>query len=110
MKTALPNFLSRIFGLFVALLVGFLAVVVIEIIFGQVDQFAPPPLLKKVGDSDNQVLKRHVFRNAMLIIISGFPAAFISAFFTGSLLIETIFSLDGLGLLSFESIINIVYN
>ena len=57
MKTALPNFLSRIFGLFVALLVGFLAVVVIEIIFGQVDQFAPPPLLKKVGDSDNRVLK-----------------------------------------------------
>ena len=61
---------------------------------------------KSKGLTDNQVLKRHVFRNAMLIIISGFPAAFISAFFTGSLLIETIFSLDGLGLLSFESIIN----
>ena len=52
------------------------------------------------------MLYRHVFRNAMLIVIAGFPGAFISAFFTGSLLIETVFSLDGLGLLSFESIIN----
>ena len=58
------------------------------------------------GLTDNQVLYGHVFRNAMLIIIAGFPGAFISAFFTGSLLIETIFSLDGLGLLGFESIIN----
>ncbi len=56
------------------------------------------------GLNESQVLYGHVFRNAMLLIISGFPAAFISAFFTGSLLIETIFSLDGLGLLSFESI------
>ena len=56
------------------------------------------------GLSENQVLYGHVFRNAMLIVISGFPAAFIGAFFGGSLLIETIFSLDGLGLLSFESI------
>jgi microcin C transport system permease protein len=47
-----------------------------------------------------------VFRNAMLIVIAGFPGAFIGAFFTGSLLIETIFSLDGLGLLAYESIIN----
>jgi microcin C transport system permease protein len=47
-----------------------------------------------------------VFRNAMLIVIAGFPGAFISAFFAGSLLIETIFSLDGLGLLGFESVIN----
>ena len=47
-----------------------------------------------------------MFRNAMLIVIAGFPGAFIGAFFTGSLLIETIFSLDGLGLLSYESIIN----
>jgi microcin C transport system permease protein len=53
------------------------------------------------------VLYGHVFRNAMLIVIAGFPGAFIGAFFTGSLLIETIFSLDGLGLLlSFESIVN----
>ncbi len=58
------------------------------------------------GLTESQVLKRHVFRNAMLIIVSGFPSAFIASFFTGSLLIETIFSLDGLGLLSFESIVN----
>ncbi|MBZ8133791.1 microcin C ABC transporter permease YejB [Afifella sp. IM 167] len=58
------------------------------------------------GLTQRQVLYGHVFRNAMLIVISGFPAAFVSAFFAGSLLIETIFSLDGLGLLSFESVIN----
>lgn len=58
------------------------------------------------GLTDNAVLYGHVFRNAMLIVISGFPSAFIHAFFTGSILIETIFSLDGLGLLSFESILN----
>jgi microcin C transport system permease protein len=58
------------------------------------------------GLSERNVLYGHVFRNAMLLIIAGFPGAFISAFFTGALLIETIFSLDGLGLLSFESIIN----
>ena len=58
------------------------------------------------GLTENQVLYGHVFRNAMLIIIAGFPGAFIGAFFTGALLIETIFSLDGLGLLSFESIVN----
>ncbi|WP_417414722.1 microcin C ABC transporter permease YejB [Hoeflea sp.] len=57
------------------------------------------------GLSESQVLYRHVFRNAMLIIIAGFPGAFISAFFSGSLLIETIFSLDGLGRLGFESVI-----
>ena len=56
------------------------------------------------GLTDRKVLYGHVFRNAMLIIVAGFPGAFISAFFTGSLLIETIFSLDGLGLLGFESI------
>lgn len=58
------------------------------------------------GLSENRVLYGHVFRNAMLIVIAGFPGAFVGALFTGSLLIETIFSLDGLGLLSFESIIN----
>jgi microcin C transport system permease protein len=58
------------------------------------------------GLTENQVLYRHVFRNAMLIVIAGFPGAFISAFFTGSLLIETIFSLDGLGLLGYQSVIN----
>lgn len=58
------------------------------------------------GLNDRQVLYGHVFRNAMLIVIAGFPGAFISAFFTGSLLIETIFSLDGLGLLGYQSILN----
>ncbi|MTI17878.1 microcin C ABC transporter permease YejB [Rhodobacteraceae bacterium RKSG542] len=58
------------------------------------------------GLTERQVLYGHVFRNAMLIVVAGFPGAFISAFFAGSLLIETIFSLDGLGLLGFESIIN----
>ncbi|MEQ9520402.1 MAG: microcin C ABC transporter permease YejB [Parvibaculum sp.] len=58
------------------------------------------------GLSEREVLYGHVFRNAMLIVIAGFPGAFVGVFFTGSLLIETIFSLDGLGLLSFESIIN----
>ncbi len=58
------------------------------------------------GLTEHAVLYRHVFRNAMLIVIAGFPGAFISAFFAGALLIETIFSLDGLGLLGFESVIN----
>src|SRR4249919_1795221 len=58
------------------------------------------------GCTEWQVLYGHVFRNAMLIVIAGFPGAFIHAFFSGSLLIETIFSLDGLGLLGFESVLN----
>jgi microcin C transport system permease protein len=61
---------------------------------------------KAKGCTENQVLYGHIFRNAMLIVIAGFPGAFVSAFLTGSLLIETIFSLDGLGLLSFESVLN----
>lgn len=55
------------------------------------------------GLTEHRILYGHIFRNAMLIIIAGFPAAFISIFFSGALLIETIFSLDGLGLLGFES-------
>ncbi|WP_269584361.1 microcin C ABC transporter permease YejB [Roseibium sp. Sym1] len=58
------------------------------------------------GLGERQVLYGHVFRNAMLIVVAGFPGAFISSFFAGALLIETIFSLDGLGLLGFESVIN----
>jgi len=58
------------------------------------------------GLSERRVLYGHVFRNAMLIVIAGFPSAFIGILFTGALLIETIFSLDGLGLLGFESLIN----
>jgi microcin C transport system permease protein len=53
-----------------------------------------------------RVLYGHVFRNAMLIVVAGFPSAFVGIFFTGSLLIEVIFSLDGLGLLGFEAAIN----
>jgi microcin C transport system permease protein len=58
------------------------------------------------GLNERQVLYGHVFRNAMLIVIAGFPSAFISAFFTGSLLIENIFSLDGLGRLGYLSVVN----
>lgn len=58
------------------------------------------------GLSERQVLYGHVFRNAMLIVIAGFPSAFISILFTSSVLIEVIFSLDGLGLLGWESVIN----
>jgi microcin C transport system permease protein len=57
------------------------------------------------GLSERQVLYRHVLRNALIPIVTGFPAAFIGAFFTGALLIETLFSLDGLGLLSYDSVI-----
>lgn len=58
------------------------------------------------GLTENRVLYGHVFRNAMLLIIAGMPAALIGIFFTGSMLIEVIFSLDGLGLLGYESVIN----
>jgi microcin C transport system permease protein len=57
------------------------------------------------GADERTVLWRHVFRNALIPIMTGFPAAFVAAFFSGSLLIETLFSLDGLGLLSYESVI-----
>tara|TARA_A100000171_G_scaffold49969_2_gene60266 strand:+ start:2705 stop:3811 length:1107 start_codon:yes stop_codon:yes gene_type:complete len=60
---------------------------------------------KSKGLAEKTILYKHVFRNAMLIVIAGFPAAFIHIFFTGSLLIEVIFSLDGIGLLSFEAAI-----
>ena len=58
------------------------------------------------GVSERRVLYGHVFRNAMLSVIAGFPAAFVGVLFTGALLIEVIFSLDGLGLLGFESVVN----
>lgn len=58
------------------------------------------------GLSENQVLYGHIFRNGIIPLITGFPGAFIMAFFSGSLLIETIFSLDGMGLLAYESILN----
>lgn len=58
------------------------------------------------GLPESRVLYGHVFRNAMLIVIAGFPAAFIGVLFTGALLIEVIFSLDGLGLLGYEAVMN----
>ena len=58
------------------------------------------------GLTERRVLYGHVFRNAMLIVIAGFPGAFVSILFTSSLLIEVIFSLDGLGLLGFEAALN----
>ncbi len=57
------------------------------------------------GLSQRRVLWKHVFRNALIPLITGFPAAFVGAFFAGSLLIETLFSLDGLGLLSYEAVV-----
>ena len=58
------------------------------------------------GLPERRVLYGHVFRNAMLIVIAGFPALFVSVFFGGSLIIETIFSLDGLGRLGFEAAVS----
>lgn len=58
------------------------------------------------GLGEKQVLYKHVFRNAIIPIITGFPGFFIASFFTGSLLIETIFSLDGMGLLAYQSVMN----
>jgi microcin C transport system permease protein len=57
------------------------------------------------GLSQQRVLYKHVFRNALIPLITGFPSAFIGAFFAGSVLIETLFSLDGLGLLSYEAVV-----
>jgi microcin C transport system permease protein len=58
------------------------------------------------GLTENRVLYGHVFRNAMLLVISGFPGAFLHAFFAGSLLIEQVFSLDGLGYLTYKSVLD----
>lgn len=57
------------------------------------------------GLSERRVLFKHIFRNALIPLVTGFPAAFIGAFFAGSVLIETLFSLDGLGLLGYEAVI-----
>ena len=57
------------------------------------------------GLSQRRVLYKHIFRNALIPLVTGFPAAFVGAFFAGSLLIETLFSLDGLGLLGYESVV-----
>jgi microcin C transport system permease protein len=57
------------------------------------------------GLTERRILYGHVFRNAMLIVVAGFPAAFVSLLFTGALLIEVIFSIDGIGLLGYEAIV-----
>ena len=57
------------------------------------------------GLSQRRVLYKHIFRNALIPLVTGFPAAFVGAFFAGSVLIETLFSLDGLGLLAYESVV-----
>jgi len=57
------------------------------------------------GLAQRRVLYKHIFRNALIPLVTGFPAAFIGAFFAGSVLIETLFSLDGLGLLGYEAVI-----
>ena len=71
-----------------------------------IDELGKPYVMtaKAKGLSKNRILYGHVFRNAMLLVISGFPAALVGILFTGSVLIEVIFSLDGLGLLGFESV------
>ncbi|MEA7940205.1 ABC transporter permease subunit, partial [Salmonella enterica subsp. enterica serovar Virginia] len=65
-----------------------------------------PYLTCDKGVSEKNILWKHVFRNAMLLVIAGFPATFISMFFTGSLLIEVMFSLNGLGLLGYEATVS----
>lgn len=60
---------------------------------------------KAKGLSERRVLYGHVFRNAMLIVVAGFPAAFVSVFFAGSIFVESVFNLDGIGLLAYESVI-----
>lgn len=71
-----------------------------------IDEISKPYVItaKAKGLRKNQILYGHIFRNAMLIVISGFPAALVGILFTGSVLIEVIFSLDGIGLLGFESV------
>jgi microcin C transport system permease protein len=91
----------------VAMVVGGFAVITILVKNAVLEEIRKQYVLtaRAKGVAENKVLWHHVFRNALIPIMTGFPAAFIGAFFTGSLLIETLFSLDGLGLLSYESVI-----
>ncbi|MBM3341316.1 MAG: microcin C ABC transporter permease YejB [Betaproteobacteria bacterium] len=90
-----------------AMVVGGFAVITVLIKNSMLEEIRKQYVLtaRAKGVPGGKVLWRHVFRNALIPIATGFPAAFIGAFFTGALLIETLFSLDGLGLLSYESII-----
>jgi microcin C transport system permease protein len=91
----------------VAMVVGGFAVITILVKNAVLEEIRKQYVLtaRAKGVSERTVLWRHVFRNALIPIMTGFPAAFINAFFAGALLIETLFSLDGLGLLSYESVI-----
>ena len=91
----------------VAMVVGGFAVITILVKNSVLEEIRKQYVLtaRTKGVAEDKVLWRHVFRNALIPIMTGFPAAFIGAFFSGALLIETLFSLDGLGLLSYESVI-----
>ncbi|MEO1020584.1 MAG: microcin C ABC transporter permease YejB, partial [Pseudomonadota bacterium] len=91
-----------------ALVIGSFAVLTMLTKNSFVDQISQQYVLtaRAKGLAERKVLYGHVFRNAMLIVIAGFPATFVSILFTGALLVEIIFSLDGLGLLGFEAAIN----
>ncbi len=106
--TILPDYLWHIALPITAMALGAFAITALLTKNSFLDEIRKQYVLtaRMKGLSERQVLYGHVFRNAMLIVVAGFPAAFIGAFFAGSLLIEQIFSLDGLGLLSFESIVN----
>jgi microcin C transport system permease protein len=90
-----------------ALVIGEFAVITILVKNSVLEEIRKQYVLtaRAKGVAENKVLWRHVFRNALIPIMTGFPAAFVAAFFSGALLIETLFSLDGLGLLSYESVI-----
>jgi len=90
-----------------AMVVGGFAVITILVKNSVLEEIRKQYVLtaRAKGVAERGVLWRHVFRNALIPIMTGFPAAFVGAFFGGSLLIETLFSLDGLGLLSYESVI-----
>src|SRR5688572_14859381 len=90
-----------------AMVVGGFAVITILVKNSVLEEIRKQYVLtaRAKGVAERAVLWRHVFRNALIPIMTGFPAAFVGAFFGGSLLIETLFSLDGLGLLSYESVI-----
>src|SRR5260221_2287002 len=90
-----------------ALVVGSFAVIAILTKNSVIEEFRKQYVMaaRAKGVEERRVLWGHVFRNALIPIMTGFPAAFVAAFFGGSLLIETLFSLDGLGLLSYESVI-----
>jgi microcin C transport system permease protein len=90
-----------------AMVVGEFAVVTILVKNSMLEEIRKQYVLtaRAKGVDEGRILWRHVFRNALIPIMTGFPAAFVAAFFSAALLIETLFSLDGLGLLSYESVI-----